>query len=111
MGLYYEQQEILPFLQGDYKYNKAGSVPKFTSLEVEVRALIEGQFIRKRAYAEDFGFKVGQGSKVLATGGASKNKAILQVLADVFNSPVYVQVGKSSVFFDMIFIMNVCIIL
>lgn len=60
MGLYYDQQEILPFLQGDYRYNKAGSVSKFTSLEVEVRAAVEGQFIRQRAYAEDFGFKVGK---------------------------------------------------
>lgn len=38
-------------------------------------------------------FLVGQGTKILATGGASKNKAILQVLSDVFNSPVYIQVG------------------
>lgn len=29
------------------------------------------------------------GSKVLATGGASSNNTILQVLADVFNAPVY----------------------
>jgi xylulokinase len=28
----------------------------------------------------------------LATGGASANKAILQVLSDVFNAPVYLQV-------------------
>lgn len=60
MGLYYDQQEILPFLKGDYRYNKEGKVGKFTSLEVEVRAVIEGQFIRQRAYAEDFGFKVGK---------------------------------------------------
>ena len=31
----------------------------------------------------------GPGSRVLATGGASSNKTILQVLADVFNAPVY----------------------
>lgn len=60
MGLYYDQQEILPFLQGDYRYNRTCAVSKFTSLEVEVRAVIEGQFIRKRAYTEDFGFKVGK---------------------------------------------------
>lgn len=34
----------------------------------------------------------GKGTKILATGGASQNKAVLQVLSDVFNSPVYVQV-------------------
>lgn len=69
---------------------------KFTSLEVEVRALIEGQFIAKRAYAEDFGFKVDSDTKIIATGGASANKAILQVLADVFNCPVYIQVKKKN---------------
>ena len=31
----------------------------------------------------------GPGSRVLATGGASSNSKILQVLADVFNAPVY----------------------
>ncbi|KAJ8917192.1 hypothetical protein NQ315_012684 [Exocentrus adspersus] len=96
MGLYFDVQEILPFLQGDFRFNKSGRVGKFTSLEVEVRAVIEGQFIAKRAYAEDFGFKFGHGSKILATGGASVNKSILQVLADVFNSPVYIQEAANS---------------
>ncbi|KAG8240102.1 hypothetical protein J437_LFUL019686, partial [Ladona fulva] len=35
-------------------------------------------------------------TRVLATGGASSNKAILQVLADVFNAPVYVQESANS---------------
>lgn len=34
-------------------------------------------------------------TKILATGGASLNKSILQVMADVFNVPVYVQVSKT----------------
>lgn len=60
MGLYFDEQEIIPFLMGDYRFNKAGErVAKFSSLEVEVRALVEGQFIAKRAYAEDIGFKIG----------------------------------------------------
>ncbi|EEZ98930.1 xylulose kinase [Tribolium castaneum] len=90
MGLYYDVQEILPFLSGDYRFNKANErVTRFTSLEVEVRALIEGQFIARRAYVEDIGFKLDKETKILATGGASNNKAILQVLSDVFNAPVY----------------------
>ncbi|KAJ8970915.1 hypothetical protein NQ314_000965 [Rhamnusium bicolor] len=96
MGLYFDAQEILPFLQGDYRFTKTTRVCKFTSLEVEVRAVIEGQFIAQRAYAEDFGFKIGKDTKILATGGASENKALLQVLADVFNSPVYVQEAANS---------------
>lgn len=59
-GLYYDTQEILPFLSGDHRFNKAGDkIAKFSSLEVEVRAVIEGQFIAKRVYAEDMGLKIG----------------------------------------------------
>lgn len=59
-GLYYDIQEILPFLNGDHRFNKANDkVSKFSSLEVEVRALIEGQFIAKRVYAEDMGYVIG----------------------------------------------------
>nr|XP_022920709.1 xylulose kinase-like [Onthophagus taurus] len=91
MGLFYDRKEIIPFVSGDFCYNKRGEkVTKFSSLEVQVRALIEGQFIAKRAHVEDIGFKFNSETKILATGGASKNKAILQVLSDVFNSPVYI---------------------
>lgn len=34
----------------------------------------------------------GTGARVLATGGASGNKSLLQVLSDVFNAPVYTMV-------------------
>lgn len=37
------------------------------------------------------GFSFGEGTRILATGGASANRAILQVMADVFNAPVYIQ--------------------
>lgn len=61
MGLYFDTQEILPFLNGDHRFNKANDkINKFSSLEVEVRALIEGQFIAKRAYAEDIGCVTGK---------------------------------------------------
>ena len=56
---------------------------------VEVRALIEGQFMGKRVHAENLGYNIGPSSRVLATGGAAANSAILQVLSDVFNAPVY----------------------
>lgn len=60
IGLYYDKQEIIPFLHGDFRFTKNGCVSKFNSLEVEVRAVVEGQFIRNRAYSEDFGFKIGK---------------------------------------------------
>lgn len=91
LALYFDYQEILPFLFGDFRFNKANEeISRYSSKEVEVRALIEGQFVAKRAYAEDFGFVIGPNTRIIATGGASTNKSILQVLADVFNSPVYI---------------------
>ncbi|XP_053980420.1 xylulose kinase isoform X1 [Hylaeus volcanicus] len=90
LGLYFDAQEILPFVSGDHRFNKANDeISRYSSKEVEVRALIEGQFVAKRAHAEDFGFVIGPNTRIIATGGASTNKAILQVISDVFNSPVY----------------------
>lgn len=59
--MYYETKEIIPPLLGTHRFNKAGErIKKFNSLEVEVRALVEGQFIAKRAYAEDIGLQIGK---------------------------------------------------
>ena len=63
-GLYYDTQEILPCVSGDYRVNKANVVlSKFSGKEVEVRALIEGQFLAKRAYTEDLGFTLSKRSR------------------------------------------------
>ncbi|KAI1289466.1 Xylulose kinase [Halotydeus destructor] len=91
IGFYFDFEEIFPVVSGDFRFNKFnGKVDRF-SKEVEVRACIEGQFLRLRAHAENLGYKVGPTSRVLATGGASVNKAILQVLSDVFNCQVFTQ--------------------
>ena len=59
--MYYDIREITPNIEGAFRFNKADeSVPRFTSREVEVRALIEGQFLSKRAHAEDLGLKIGK---------------------------------------------------
>lgn len=61
LGLYFDAQEILPFVIGDHRFNKANEeISRYSSKEVEVRALIEGQFVAKRAHAEDFGFVIGK---------------------------------------------------
>ncbi|XKL59126.1 hypothetical protein PGB90_000142 [Kerria lacca] len=90
MGLFYDEIEIIPRISGEFRFDKMDNpVKKFSSAETEIRALIEGQFVAKRAHAEELGFHIDSVSKILATGGASNNKAIVQVLADVFNTPVY----------------------
>ncbi|XP_021936939.1 xylulose kinase-like isoform X3 [Zootermopsis nevadensis] len=97
MGLYYDTQEIIPFVKGDYRRNKANvEVPRFSGKEIEVRAVVEGQFLAKRAHAEDLGFTLSKNTRILATGGASNNLDILQVLADVFNSSVYTLEASNS---------------
>jgi xylulokinase len=59
--VYYDIQEIIPSVRGDYRVNKADVLlSKFNSKEIEVRALIEGQFLGKQAYAEDLGFGSGK---------------------------------------------------
>jgi xylulokinase len=52
---------------------------------LEVRALLEGQFLNMRLHSEWMGVKP---SRLLLTGGASKNDGIAQVAADVFQTPV-----------------------
>ena len=46
---------------GDHRFNKANErVTRYSSKEVEVRALVEGQFVARRAHAQDFGFVIGK---------------------------------------------------
>ena len=55
IAMYFDTQEIFPSLTGDYRYNeKNEKVKKFSSNETDVRAAIEGQFIIRRIFAEDF---------------------------------------------------------
>ena len=62
-------------------YPPDAPVSEFAQPSEEVRALIEGQFIAKRIHAEEMGFRfLGPNkTRILATGGASKNQHILQV--------------------------------
>ncbi|XP_072288468.1 xylulose kinase [Eucyclogobius newberryi] len=89
IGFYFDVLEILPAAVGVHRFdahnNKVSSFPAHT----EVRALVEGQFLSKRLHAEKLGYTIVPGTRVLATGGASSNPQILQVLSDVFNAPVY----------------------
>lgn len=54
----------------------------------EVRALIEGQFLSKRAHAERFGMP-SPPIRIIATGGASANDNILSLISSIFGCDVY----------------------
>uniref|UniRef100_A0A8I5NMT3 Xylulose kinase n=1 Tax=Papio anubis TaxID=9555 RepID=A0A8I5NMT3_PAPAN len=90
LGFYFDVMEITPEIIGCHRFNaESHKVAAFPG-DVEVRALIEGQFMAKRIHAEGLGYRIMSKTKILATGGASHNRDILQVLADVFGAPVYV---------------------
>lgn len=100
IAIHFFSQEIIPSLKGSLRWNKnsccadpelAKGVVKYGSPQAEVRALVEGQMLQRKSVASAMGFTFGENTRILATGGASANKAILQVMADVFNAPVYIQ--------------------
>ncbi|KAK1875379.1 Xylulose kinase [Dissostichus eleginoides] len=82
IGFYFDSQEITPPAVGVHLFDPQ-------DVQVEVRSLVEGQFLSRRLHAERLGYSIIPGTRVLATGGASSNKDILQVLSDVFNAPVF----------------------
>lgn len=59
--------------------------------------------LHHRAVASDMGFHFGESTRIVATGGASANLPILQVMADVFNAPVYVQKSTEAALFGAAF--------
>lgn len=79
-GLYYEDPEITPPVQGTFCYDGPDNNP-LASLppEREARAVVEGQFIAKYVHAQSLGYQITPTSRILATGGASQNKSICQV--------------------------------
>lgn len=56
--------------------------------KLQVRALIEGQFLSMRAHAERFGMP-SPPKRIIATGGASANHDILSSIASIFGCDVY----------------------
>ncbi|RWS31213.1 xylulose kinase-like protein [Leptotrombidium deliense] len=89
IGFYFDFREIYPLKIGDYRFNKFNQRIARFSNEVEVRACVEGQFLRFRVHAHNLGFELSNKTRIIATGGASCNQAILQVAADIFNANVY----------------------
>jgi len=90
LGFYFDQPEITPtvLVAGVRRFSPSGA--RVTSFEpaTEIRAVVESQFLSMRAHGEGVGIKSPK--RLIATGGASSNPAITQVLADVFGAPVYV---------------------
>jgi xylulokinase len=95
LGFYIDAPEITPAIPkaGVRRFKAGAPVPAFTPGE-EVRAVVEGQFLSMRIHGESVGITAPK--RLIATGGASGNAAILQVLADVFGAPVYIAAQTDS---------------
>jgi len=90
IGFYFLEAEITPRYNatGVFRFNSDGKrIQKFDSPSIEARAIIEGQILNMRLHAKGVG--LDKPRRVIATGGASVNKTILQTMANVFGAPVY----------------------
>ncbi|KAL3671550.1 hypothetical protein V7S43_003467 [Phytophthora oleae] len=90
-SFYYQDPEITPSTLKagvvGFDANGARTDVSLAAPEVEVRAIVESQFLSLRLHAERLG--VIKPQRLIVVGGASANKCMLQVLANVFNAPVY----------------------
>eukprot|EP00467_Chlorarachnion_reptans_P023062 CAMPEP_0114498502 /NCGR_PEP_ID=MMETSP0109-20121206/6909_1 /TAXON_ID=29199 /ORGANISM="Chlorarachnion reptans, Strain CCCM449" /LENGTH=604 /DNA_ID=CAMNT_0001675989 /DNA_START=1 /DNA_END=1815 /DNA_ORIENTATION=+ len=91
IGIYFLDPEIVPTFNAQRVFRFSPSnqpVREFPRPEHEIRALLEGHFLSMRVHT--MGMRLPKLNKVIATGGASQNSDILQIIADVFKAPVYV---------------------
>ncbi|OBZ87194.1 Xylulose kinase [Choanephora cucurbitarum] len=92
LGFYYWMQEIIPFAKGIYRFQKGTLVNEFDDKQVNVKAIVESQFMSMKIRLERMG---GHMKRVLASGGAASNPILLQLLSDIFGLPVYRQKGMN----------------
>jgi xylulokinase len=82
MSFFFPIREITPDVKGIYHF-KGKTQVEGVPPEIKARAIIEGQLLAKFNHARRLGYNIGPSSRILATGGASANKQILQVCSDV----------------------------
>ncbi|KAI8337471.1 hypothetical protein BC941DRAFT_334879, partial [Chlamydoabsidia padenii] len=101
MGFYYWMQEIIPFAKGIYRFDQGKLLDGDFTINnnnnisvagVNIRCMIESQFLSMRTRLERMMAGNNGGlQRILATGGASANHTLLQVLSNVFGVPIYKQ--------------------
>jgi xylulokinase len=96
VGFFFEQPEIVPHITtaGVRRFDgEGGTVESFATPAIEARAVLEGQLMSMRSHAEAAGLVP---KRLIATGGASANVALVQVIADVFGAPVFASTQTDS---------------
>lgn len=88
IGFYVKEPEITPCIlkAGIRRFNLHNDPVADFEPAVEVRAVVEGQFLSMRLHGTKVGLQFGH---LLATGGASANRSITKVMSDVMGRPVY----------------------
>jgi xylulokinase len=89
IGIFIRTPEITPTIHttGTYRFDAAGRPVSAFPPEADARAILEGQFLSLRVHGAHVGLKP---RRILATGGASVDRALVQIMADVFGVPVFV---------------------
>ena len=89
IGFYIFTSEITPALKntGIFRFDNNENAVDTFSPEEEVRAVYESQFMSLRLHSERFGLNP---DLIIATGGASVDRALTQIISDVFGKPVAV---------------------
>lgn len=87
IGFFIDEPEIIPNIpkKGIRRFNSEGEKVDSFDPAVEARAVVEGQMLSMRLHTQQLGLAP---TMVIATGGASANPSITQIMADVFGTPV-----------------------
>jgi xylulokinase len=88
IGFFVKEPEITPPIlkTGIHRFGARDERLAKFSPEVEVRAVVEGQFLSMRLHSAHVGIRP---ATILATGGASIDRGMLRVMSDVFGVPVF----------------------
>jgi xylulokinase len=87
IGFFIREPEITPPIlkTGIRRFGPQSEPMRAFPPDVEVRAVVEGQFLSMRLHSAHVGIRP---TTILATGGASIDRGMLRVMADVFGVPV-----------------------
>ncbi|KRX95502.1 Xylulose kinase [Trichinella pseudospiralis] len=89
IGIYFDELETSCAIKpGYYRFNVDGKLLQSFAPNVEARAILEHQCLSKRVSLENVCL-TDEMKHIQVTGGASENSALVQILSDVFNLPVY----------------------
>jgi xylulokinase len=88
IGFYFKEPEITPpvLKAGIHLFDRDNKKVARLAPEENIRAVLESQFLSMRLHCGNIGLRA---KTIVATGGASVNKNILRIIADVFGRNVY----------------------